>query len=148
MRPTVDSFISELIKPLWNRKSIPSVNNTSIKEKRKAAKLILWLNYFYAQTRYRQYQKENYRLISLTFTVINVQNKILASQTQEGIRKIKHPDQVRFSLGMQEWFKQGQIMSLKGIQTVVITFLCQKRTLPSEKESFTSTCSRACSQHN
>lgn len=53
-------------------------------------------------------RKENYGLISLTSTVVKVQNKILASQTPECIRKIKHHVQVEFILGMQEWFKEGQ----------------------------------------
>lgn len=85
-------------------------------------------------------RKENYGLISLTSTVVKVQNKILASQTPECIRKIKHHVQVEFILGMQEWFKEGQIASLEGRKTVVVMFFCQKRTFPSEKESFAPTC--------
>lgn len=52
-------------------------------------------------------RKEHNRFISLTFIVVKIQNKILASQTQQCVS----------SQGTQEGFKCGQFASLQDRKT-------------------------------
>ena len=40
-------------------------------------------------------------------------NKTLANRIQEDFKKITHHDQMRFSLGMQGWFKMGRSINAK-----------------------------------
>lgn len=44
-------------------------------------------------------------------TDLKILNKILTKKMQKYIKRIRHQDQVRCSLGMQEWFKVQKLIN-------------------------------------